>query len=431
MPSSESELMRKVVYPAVLAGLFMVQAAQAQSLQDTIANALAQAPAIAEADASAAAASARLDRAQAESNPLLRVDASAGVGRIDHGGFFGMNNGNTNPLAVQATAEMPLYAGGRISAAIAQSRQGAELAKFGAEQARLDTVVQAVSIHSDVLTMRKLEQSYARLAANLGEMERQAMLRFNVGEISSADLAQVRARKAEAQSGLAQAQGRRISVEAAFERLTGQTPGALEPLAALPPVPPSLGEALDLARQNNPALHQAKAQVKMAEAGVRRAKAEGLPSVGAFAEGSYVRDQFFLGYKADAVTVGVRGRWNLWSGGRVSSQTRAANADLSAAESRQRRAEQALDGMVIDTWHDLNSATQAAQASELRHSAAREALRGIKLEAQVGAKPTLAVLDAEREAIAAEADLLAAEAMRAKAAWQLGALTGTLPPQAE
>lgn len=311
---------------------------------------------------------------------------------------------------------MPLYAGGRISAAIAQSRQGAELARFGAEQARLDTVVQAVSIHSDVLTMRKLEQSYARLAANLGEMGRQAMLRFNVDEISSADLAQVRARKAEAQAGLAQAQGRRISVEAAFERLTGQTPGALEPLAALPPVPPSLDEALDLARQNNPVLHQAKAQVKMAEAGVRGAKAEGLPSVGAFAEGSSVRDQFFLGYKADAVTVGVRGRWNLWSGGRVSSQT---------------RAEQALDGMVIDTWHDLNSATQAAQASELRHSAAREALRGIKLEALVGAKPTLAVLDAEREAIAAEADLLAAEAMRAKAAWRLGALTGTLLPQAE
>lgn len=122
--------MRQVVYPAVLAGLFLAHGAKAQGLQDAIANALAQAPAIAEADASAAAASARLDRAKAESNPLLRVDAAAGFGRIDHGGFFGMNNGNTNPLAVQATAEMPLYAGGRISSAIAQSQQGAEIAKL-------------------------------------------------------------------------------------------------------------------------------------------------------------------------------------------------------------------------------------------------------------------------------------------------------------
>lgn len=416
--------MRHVVYPVALLGLLTAQAAQAQSLQDSIANALAQAPAIAEADAMAAAASARLDRAKAESNPLLRVDASAGVGRIDHGGFFGMNNGNTNPLAVQATAEMPIYAGGRVSAAIAQSRQGAELARFGAEQVRLDTIVQTVGSYSDVLTMRKLEQSYMRLAATLDEMERQAMLRFNVGEISSADLAQVRARKAEAKAGLAQVVGRRISVEAAFERLTGQAPGELEPLGALPVTPQSLEAALDLARQNNPALHQAKAQIKMAEASVRAAKAEGLPSVGAFAEGSYVRDQFFLGYKADALTVGVRGRWNLWSGGRVSSQIRAANADLNAAESRLRGAEQALDGMVIDAWQDLNSATLAAQASELRHSAAREALRGIKLEAKVGAKPTLAVLDAEREAIAAESDLLDAQAMRLKAAWRLNALTG-------
>src|SRR5512137_2278057 len=83
---------------------------------------VASPPAVAEADAGAAAAKARVDRARAEGNPLLRVEGSYGAGRIDNGGFFGITADNVNPLAAQATAEMPLYAGGRVAAAVAQAK---------------------------------------------------------------------------------------------------------------------------------------------------------------------------------------------------------------------------------------------------------------------------------------------------------------------
>ena len=43
-------------------------------------------------------------------------------------------------------------------------------------------------------------------------------------------------------------------------------------------------------------------------AGVRSARAEGMPTLGAFAEAAHVRDQFFPGYKADSLAAGVRGR---------------------------------------------------------------------------------------------------------------------------
>ena len=119
--------------------------AMAQDLPTAIADALAHAPALAEAEAGEAAAKARLDRARAESNPLLRVEGTAGYGRIDNGGFFGITADDVTPLAVQATAEMPLYAGGRIASAVAQARGGAEVARLGAVQVRLQTVVQAVS----------------------------------------------------------------------------------------------------------------------------------------------------------------------------------------------------------------------------------------------------------------------------------------------
>lgn len=402
--------------------------ALAQDLTAAIADALAHAPSLAEANASEIAAKARADRARAESNPLLRVEGSYGTGRIDNGGFFGITADNVTPLALQATAEMPIYAGGRVSSAIEQARGGADIARFGAEQARLQTIVLAVGTYTEVLTSRKLEARYGQLASELGETERQAGLRFRVGEIASSELAQARARKAEADAGLAQAQGRRASGEAAFLRLTGKPAGDLAPLPDLPMVPQSLDVALDMARQNNPALRQAKTGVAVAHAGVRAAKAEGMPTIGAFAEAAHVRDQFFPGYKADSYAVGVRGRWTLWAGGRVASQTRAADADLDASEARLRQADQSLEGMVIDSWQALSTARRMTEASRLRRDAAAEALRGVQLEARVGAKPTLAVLDAEREAIEAEAALLQSEAMQTVAAWQLNALTGNIAP---
>lgn len=406
----------------------LAPAAQAQDLASAISGALANAPALEEAKAGEAAAKARLDRARAEGNPLLRVEGSYGAGRIDNGGFFGITADNVSPLAAQATAEMPLYAGGRISSAIAQARSGADIARFGAEQARLQTIVNAVSAYTELLTARKLEERYGKLAIALAETERQAGLRYRTGEIASSELAQARARRAEADAGLAQAQGRRISAEAAYQRLVGSPAGELAPLPSLPIVPPSLDHALDMARTSNPAMQQARAGVDAARAGVRTAKAEGMPSVGAFAEAAHVRDQFFPGYKADSVAVGFRGRWTLWAGGRVAAQTRAADADLAASEARLRQADQALEGMVIDAWQGLATARRMTEASRLRRDAAEEALRGTRLEAQVGARPTLAVLDAEREAIEAEAALLQAEGMQTVAAWQLNALAGSLQP---
>lgn len=402
--------------------------APAQDLATAIADALANAPALAEAEAGEAAAKARLDRARAEQNPLLRVEGSYGAGRIDNGGFFGISADNVTPLAAQATVEMPLYAGGRIAAAIGQARGGAEMARLGAQQARLQTTVQAVASYAEVLTARKLEARFAKLAAALAETERQAGLLFRSGTIASSELAQARARRAEADAGLAQAQGRRISAEAAYTRLVGKAPGELSPLPPLPPTPASLDEALDLARATNPAVLQAQAGVDVARAGVRAARAEGMPTVGAFAEAAHVRDQFFPGYRADSVAVGIRGRWTLWAGGRVAAQSRAATAELDASQARLRQARQALDGMVIDAWQGLETARRMTEASRLRRDAAEEALRGTRLEAQVGARPTLAVLDAEREAIEAEAALLQAEGMQTLAAWQLNALTGTIQP---
>ena len=140
------------------------------------------------------------------------------------------------------------------------------------------------------------------------------------------------------------------------------------------------------------------------------------------------RDEFFPGYRADAVTVGVRGHWTLWAGGRTAAKIHEADAALDGSEAREREMRQAVDGAVIDAWSGFHTAQRMVEATLLRVAATSEALRSTKLEAKMGEKPTLAVLDAEREAMAAQAAEIDAEGRRLVAAWQLNALTGNVTP---
>lgn len=406
--------------------LLLAPTASAQDLATTIADALALAPTLKEAEAGEVVARARLDEARAQGHPQLFVQGQIGMGRIDNGGFFGFAPQNVTPLALQAGAEMPLYAGGRIAAAVAQARGGVDMAGLALADTRARTMVGAVATYAEVLTARRIEARFAQLNAELAEVERQAGLRFKVGEIATSELAAARARRAEGEAGFAAAQGRRISAEAQYRRLTGHDAGTLAPLPALPQTPATLDEAIDAAHRANPSLAQADKGLDIARAGVRAAKAESLPTIGAFAEATRTRDQFFPDYRADAMAVGIRGRWTLWAGGRTAAKIDAANGMLAMSQARAREAHDQIDSAVISAWTGLATAQRMVTASAARSMATAEALRSTQLEAKVGAKPTLAVLDAEREAMAAEAAEIEAQGQRLVAAWQLNALTGAL-----
>ena len=412
---------------AALPLLALAQPAAAQDLPTSLADALAHAPEMAEAKAGEAAAGARLDAARAEGHPLVAVDGSIGTGRIDNGGFFGFGAAGTTPVELRAGAEMPLYAGGRVAAAMDKARGGLDVARLQTLDARSQTIVATVSAYAGVLSARRIEARFGQLATELAEVEREAGLRFKVGEIPKSELAAATARRAEGDAALAQAQGQRSSAEAQYRRLTGHDAGNLAPLPPLPATPATLDEAIDGAHRANPQIAEADKGIDIARAGLRAARAESLPTIGAFAEATHTRDEFFPGYRADAVTVGVRGHWALWAGGRTSAKIHEADAGLDASEARARGTRDAIDTAVIAAWTGLATANRVVAATAASAVADAEALRSTRLEAKVGAKPTLAVLDAEREATAADAAAITAEGNRLVAAWQLDALTGNLP----
>ena len=398
--------------------------AAAQSLDEAIADALARAPQIAQAEAEADAATARVQQAVAAKAITATAQGTMGVGYIDMNGFFSMGASSVVPRAAQVTVEKPLFTGGRIDQAVAQAQAGAEASAAAKSASTAQLIMDVTQAYTGVQLADKqvalLDQSVAQMRA----MERDARLMFQAGAAPKTDLSQAQARRAEAEAGLAQAEGNRLTARTGYRLLTGKEPGQLSAASSLRALPASLAEAVERATSNNPMIRQARAGVKASEAGTRASKAETRPTVGAFAEGAMVRDQFFPDYRADSATVGVRARWRFYDGGTAKAKIAEASAKERAATAQLRGAELMVEQQVTAAWHAVKTAEAVKGATMAQKVAANDALKNARLEFQIGAKPQLAVLDAQREATAAGLAEAQADAQLLLARTRLRALMG-------
>lgn len=396
----------------------------ATTLDEAIASAMRYAPALAAADAGVRAADGTLTEARAQRLPIASARASIAAGRIDPGGFFGLQAANITPRSADVSVEQPLFSGGRVKAGIDAARAGGRAARAQQASARAELAAAVAAAYSGVIVATIDLDRYRELEAEMAEIERQAGLKFKSGDTPRTDLAQARARHAGAVAGLAQAEGDLATARAHYRALVGAEPDRLMPLPPAPVTPPSLDAALEIALRANPALAEAQAAADRAAAMARASRADRLPTVSAFAEAASVRDQFFPGYQGDSVAAGIRARWVFFDAGRTTGRIDQAVAKRDAADAGLRAARDAVIENVTAAFQRLRTARQVESAATLQSVAATDALRNVKLEAKVGARPQLAILDAERDALAADLQAASARGEVVTAAFQLRGLLG-------
>ena len=392
------------------------------SLPEAIALAQKSNPTLAQSKAQADAADARLSQARAGRLPSAVLSGESGWGTTDLGGFFGFGRSNVSPRAAALELRQPLFAGGAITAAIDRAREGRDAALAQAAGAKALLSAQVAEAYVTVLSAGQLLTLQEAQVRQLDEIARQAELRFKDGEIPLSTLDQARARLAGAQADMARTTGNAARARAHFADVVGAEPDTLEPLSAPPPVPASLDEAMASATQSSPTLLAAEASARAADAGVRFAEADRLPSLALTAKASTTRDQFFPGYRDDGVTVGVQGRWTLFSGGLVSGQISEARANVRAAQAGVEAARAQVREAVVGAWQDVQTARAVVQAAVDQSKASASALDSVRNEVRVGQRPTVELLDAQRDALAAQDALVIARGEQVIAAYRLNAL---------
>lgn len=413
---------RSLAGALLVAGVLAPSIAFGLSLDEAITLARRNNPVLAQTHAQADAAAARMKQAEAARLPTVTLSGEAGTGETDLGGFFGFRRADVDPRAAALELRQPLFAGGAISAGVARARGGrdAALAQLGGARATL--AAQVAEAYVGVLSARELLALHEAQVTQMQEVARQADLRFTRGEAARTDLSQAQARLAEARAGLARAKGEVVRTRASFIAIVGVEPDALAPLGDAPVTPANLEDAIGEALQSSPSLRMAQASARAADAGLRQTQAGRLPSIALAASASTVRDRFFPGYQADDVTIGVQGRWTLFAGGAIGARISEARAEARSARAAQDAAGAAVRAGVASAWSDLVTARALLVAAQEQSVAAASALDSVRHEVRVGQKPTLDLLDAQREALAAQSAVVVARGGVIVAAYRLQAL---------
>lgn len=335
--------------------------------------------------------------------------------------------GTTQRLTFSLSADFPLIDFGRGALAVEISREqmlAARAGLIGVEQAVLLRAIQAylnVTSTRDTVALRRNNLELIR------QELRAARERFELGDSTRTDVAIAEARLAAAQSLLSAAEGDFAVAREEFNLAVGRYPNALATAPQLPRLPVSLSAAQATARASHPAILQAQHQVRIGDLALESARTERLGSVSGQISAGHVETG-----GGPASEIGASMTWSvpLYSGGRLNSAERQAVARAEAQRAALHQTVAQVQQSVADSWSRIAVARARLEAGELQIRAASTAYEAVRAEAELGARTTLDVLNAEQELLDAQSNRIAARAALQLASYALLEATGQLTVQA-
>ncbi len=375
------------------------------------------------ADEDVAAAGAALE-------PVLRWTASVtqSLGRARTSTTSGVFENNSLIASGSLIAELLIYDGGASSLGIEVAKETVLATRqtlIGVEQQVLERAVQAYMGVIETTQFVSLRENNVRV---LTQELRAARNRFEVGEVTRTDVALAEAELAEANSGLAAAQGNlEIAIEE-YRNVIGKKPGRLPGLPSLPKLGNDLAAAKAIAVRRHPDMRAVQHQVSAAELAIKRAEAQKRPTVtaqGALSANEYLDTSSFN----TSASIGLNASGTIYGGGARSSAVRSAQAQRDAQRGNLHVVRHNVQQAVGNAYAQLSAARASLRASEGQIRAARIAFRGVREEATLGARTTLDVLDAEQTVLDAEAARISAQTLVYNATYAILSATGQLTAQ--
>ena len=352
-----------------------------------------------------AAASARLTQAreslvQARAGLVPTVTGSAGAGRN-----FGPGN-DTNSFNVGADAAWEVDLFGRIRRGVEAARADAEGSYYDREALRVAIVAEVATNYIDA-RLAKEQLAIARDTLAIADDDLQiATWRRQAGLVSSLDVEQARAARAQAAAAIPNIENSFASATYRIAVLTGRAPGALtDELNAAKPIPKgpanvAVGIPADTLRQR-PDVRAAERSLAAATARIGVAEAQLLPDLRL--SGNIGTSATSIGGLFNAITGGIFSSLSqtLFDGGRLRSQLRAQRAATEAALATYHQS-------VLTSLEDVENALNALRAARARQTQFAIALEAATNSAILARSQYRAGLTDFQQLLEAERSLLSA-----------------------
>ena len=411
----------------LLASVFCIPAASADSLTDALVKAYQSNPQLLAERANLRATDEEVAQAIALWRPRVTVNADySKIQTETKTDPFTGSEVKTEPWSADVTASQTVFAGGRILAqrrqADAQVRAGRATLHGTEQSVFLDTVGSYMNVVRDESVL-KLNQANVEL---LKKQLEEAQARFDVGEITRTDVAQAEARLSAGEAALTSAEAALTASRSFYEHTIGEAPGTLDPKPVVPPLPASEAEARETANALNPRLVAARENEQAAKYAIDLAVGQMLPTVSV--QASYGRSGQERGRETigDETRVTATASMPIYQGGAEWSQIRQAKEFSNRARMVTEDARRATDEAVANAWEGYLAAKASTEANQKQVKAAEIAFEGVQQELEVGSRTTLDVLNQAQELLNARVALVRSERDQVVAGYSLLAAEGKL-----
>ena len=362
---------------------------------------------------------ARSDSGDAVTDPLTGDVLSPG----------GLQTASELSAQLALVAQLTLYDGGQDRLAIDAAKQIVLATRASLRDIEQQVLLRAVVAYFGVLRNEEfvtLRQNNVRL---IQEELRAAQDRFEVGEITRTDVSLAEAALEESRSALASAEGDLTVGREEYLAVVGRYPGDLqEPSQPMQPAA-TVEAARAVAVRRHPSILEAQRNVTVAEINIERAFSERRPNLtlGARLSGRVTEGGGPV-ERTDSLTLEYGGP--IYQGGRLDALYRQAVARAEGSRAVLLVTVEDIRQDVATAFMNLDVARATSAASQRQAEAQQSAFEGTREEAELGARTTLDVLNAEQDLLDARTNVVAAGNNQFIASYQLLAAMGLLTVEA-
>lgn len=401
------------------------------TLDQAIAAALETSPEINQAIMNKEAIEFEREQAQGLYLPRVDIEASAGIRRLENPTrrTLGIEDDELYPLEAGITAEQTIVDFGRRHGELMRQAARTDGAALRVAERSENTALLVSRQYLDILLQQRIVAAaddnvtfHRNLVNDLGQGVQQ-------GSISIADQQQAQERLQAAIVRKTEAEEALVNAQIQLQTLTGLSiGGAAMPQSLRGAVSPTLGEAVAEARQNNPKVKEASADVDAAHAMVEKANGDLYPTIGVEARGRVGED--IDGFDGDTNDVQARVvlRWNIFDGGINRAKYQEMVRRASEARFRLHELGRYAEEDVRRAWNSMSTQRKVAQELDTQSKVSDDLLLSYREQFNVGRRSLLDVLDAQNTRYNVQVRLETAKFAEQFAEYQVLAATNKLLP---
>jgi outer membrane protein, adhesin transport system len=399
------------------------------SLEDAIVAALETNPEINQAIMNKEAIEFEREQAQGLYLPRVNLEASAGIRRLENPNrrAQGIDDNELYPVEGSIIAEQTVLDFGRRSGELKRQAARTDGAALRVVERSENIALLVSRQYLDILLQQRVVAAsednvtfHRNLVNDLGQGVTQ-------GSISIADQQQAQERLQAAIVRRTEAEEALINAQISLQALTGlRIDGPLMPKSLRASASPTVNEAVSAARQNNPKVREAMADVDAAHAMIAKAKGDFAPTVGLEVRGRVGNDiDGFEGHTND-VQGRVVMRWNVFDGGINRAKYQEMIRRASEARFRLHEVTRIAEEDVQRAWNSMTTQDKISGELQQQSKVSDDLLLSYREQFNVGRRSLLDVLDAQNTRYNVQVRLETARFSEQFAEYQVLAATNNL-----